>query len=413
VELDYIFGVYNGQTPTPEEERLSMEMQRLWAEFATGRRKLLLPTSPDAADGAAGASDLVIVDAAPHYVGALHPDATAAAAAAAAAGDGSAASGSELRREPQQLHMEDWPLYDNLTQRCMVIDGAGFHPSERCRPAACALWMQTLKHGLVRVPPQNAEPLVSLIGNVWVPRALIALVNHSVHIAAAVVLLVVAVVASRIRRHKAVAAAAAAGPVGGSAGAPPNQASANEDATVASSAPATWLRRVRSTAQRMLSSTRAAAVVAGEAVRAAEKTLAAASPAALLRPQAPLPSPRRVALLRSPRGMHRPPRRRRSDPAVQAPIDGDHRSFSALASAPRAHAALSQPAEDPGASGGSDSGAVVAVHIPRPVASAADLLALKARQSASPQAVRGLAFVSGAPRPVLLRQGPRIGAPGK
>ena len=148
VELDFVFNAPSGATVTAAEVHLAHEVQRLWAEFITGEKKMLLVVTAPSSAGA-GAPPA-------HY---MVPDTLPAARDTA-------------------LHVDQWPRYTNTSRTCVALQQSPLRVVSDCVPKTCALWDNILVHGILRVPPQSQEPLLSVMGNVWAPRALAFVTNN-------------------------------------------------------------------------------------------------------------------------------------------------------------------------------------------------------------------------------------------
>jgi hypothetical protein len=105
-------------------------MMRLWAEFITDNQKVRLADGREREGGA----PWLLADAGSIY------DAPAVSAG--------------------QLHVSDWPLYDNGSQACLNIELPSPTLVNNSRDPACQLWDATLQRGLMRVPPQTPEPFL-------------------------------------------------------------------------------------------------------------------------------------------------------------------------------------------------------------------------------------------------------------
>lgn len=164
VELDFLFAQFDGHQPTDDESLLGMNMMRLWAEFASQKRKILVrDTKADATSAAGGWKIIDAAETGPASITAT-PSITPCLSESI---------------HPCDLHIDNWPLYNNETQVCLNLRAHPFTMNGSCRPSECGMWEAAMSSsGLLQVPPQHPEPLVSTLGNVWGPHIVKTITNN-------------------------------------------------------------------------------------------------------------------------------------------------------------------------------------------------------------------------------------------
>ncbi len=180
VELDSLFGTHDGHAATEEEALLSADMMSLWGEFISGRRKKVVAVGggyrvEDAGPGGDIPPPPVRGDSFPPQSSIGLPFRNV------------------LDGEDISVHLSDWPLYDDVSQTILDIRTRPLLLNTSSLPSTCKLlWDTTMRGGghLLSVPPKSSEPLLSAVGNKWVPDLLLsstARVGHEALLLGAVV----------------------------------------------------------------------------------------------------------------------------------------------------------------------------------------------------------------------------------